>query len=163
MHGGGASGGNASSNNAEGSETHGEARAANAASHPTSTSAGAGTGASSGADASAGNKRGGKSAPAETRRTARNPFPDDLYRSTEKGPSRITLRCKILQEEYRLTSRETEIMELIVRGYSVARIAEEHVVSENTVRTHYKHIYAKLGIHKKQELIAMVDALKDTI
>ena len=163
MHGGGASGGNASSNNTEGSEAHGEARATNAASHPTSASAGAGTGASSGADASAGNKRGGKSAPAETRRTARNPFPDDLYRSTEKGPSRITLRCKILQEEYRLTSRETEIMELIVRGYSVARIAEEHVVSENTVRTHYKHIYAKLGIHKKQELIAMVDALKETI
>ena len=177
MHGGGASGGDASSNNAEGSEAHGEARATNAASHPTSASAGAETaanaaakagtttsaGANAAADTGASNKRGGKSAPAETRRTARNPFPDDLYRSTEKGPSRITLRCKILQEEYRLTSRETEIMELIVRGYSVARIAEEHVVSENTVRTHYKHIYAKLGIHKKQELIAMVDALKDTI
>ncbi len=172
-----------------GDEASGEPRTANAASRPTSegatnganvptasgaaagTGAGPGTdararagaGASSGADASASNKHGAKSAEAETRRTARNPFPDELYRSTEKGPSRITLRCKILQEEYRLTSRETEIMELIVRGYSVARIAEEHVVSENTVRTHYKHIYAKLGIHKKQELIAMVDALKDTI
>lgn len=177
MHGGGASGGNASSNNAEGSEARGEACGANAASHPTSASAGAETaanaaakagtttsaGANAAADTGASNKRGAKSAQAETRRTARNPFPDDLYQSTEKGPSRITLRCKILQEEYRLTSRETEIMELIVRGYSVARIAEEHVVSENTVRTHYKHIYAKLGIHKKQELIAMVDALKDTI
>lgn len=85
----------------------------------------------------------------------------DVYRSAEKAPSRITMRCKMLQEQYRLTSRETEIMELIVRGYSVARIAEEHVVSENTVRTHYKHIYAKLSVHKKQELIAMVDALKD--
>ena len=169
IHGGGASGGNASSNNAEGSEAHGEARAANAASHSTSASAGTETAANAAAgagmttSAGASNKRGAESAPAETRRTARNPFPDDLYQSTEKGPSRITLRCKIIQEEYRLTSRETEIMELIVRGYSVARIAEEHVVSENTVRTHYKHIYAKLGIHKKQELIAMVDALKDTI
>lgn len=187
----GSGGSGASGNSAKGSEAAGEARAANAASRPanaradaanganvptaanaaagtsagsgTDARAGAGTGASSGADASAGNKRRAKSAEAETRRAARNPFPDDLYHSTEKGPSRITLRCKILQEEYRLTSRETEIMELIVRGYSVARIAEEHVVSENTVRTHYKHIYAKLGIHKKQELIAMVDALKDTI
>lgn len=167
----------ASGNNAKGGEAHGEAHAANAAGRPTSAytsagtsvaGAGAGTtatgaGASTAADTGTSNKRGAKSAQAETRRTARNPFPDDLYRSTEKGPSRITLRCRILQEEYRLTSRETEIMELIVRGYSVARIAEEHVVSENTVRTHYKHIYAKLGIHKKQELIAMVDALKDTI
>ena len=167
----------ASGNNAKGGEAHGEAHAANAAGRPTSAytsagtsvaGAGAGTtatgaGASTAADTGTSNKRGAKSAQAETRRTARNPFPDDLYRSTEKGPSRITLRCRILQEEYRLTSRETEIMELIVRGYSVARIAEEHVVSENTVRTHYKHIYAKLAIHKKQELIAMVDALKDTI
>ena len=182
-----------SGDQANGSEAVGETRTANAASRPTSegatnganvptasgaaagTGAGSGAdaragarasadaGASSGADAGASNKRGAKSAQGETRRAARNPFPDDLYRSTEKGPSRITLRCKLLQEEYRLTSRETEIMELIVRGYSVARIAEEHVVSENTVRTHYKHIYAKLGIHKKQELIAMVDALKDTI
>ena len=163
MHGSGAGGGNASST---------EARAANAASRPTSAGAGTSaaeadtttsTSASAGANAGTSNKRGAKNAEAETRHTARNPFPDDLYQSMEKGPSRITLRCKILQEEYRLTSRETEIMELIVRGYSVARIAEEHVVSENTVRTHYKHIYAKLGIHKKQELIAMVDALKDTI
>ena len=175
--GGSASGHDASSNNAKGSKTHGEARATNAAGRPANAranaettanaAAGAGTttsaGANAAADTGASNKRGAKSAPTETRRTARNPFPDDLYQSTEKGPSRITLRCKILQEEYRLTSRETEIMELIVRGYSVARIAEEHVVSENTVRTHYKHIYAKLGIHKKQELIAMVDALKDTI
>ena len=160
-----------------GDEASGEPRTANAAGRPTSASAGAETaanaaagastttsaGANAAADTGASNKREAKSAQAETRRTARNPFPDDLYQSMEKGPSRITLRCKILQEEYRLTSRETEIMELIVRGYSVARIAEEHVVSENTVRTHYKHIYAKLGIHKKQELIAMVDALKDTI
>ncbi len=73
---------------------------------------------------------------------------------------RITLRCKMLQEQYRLTSRETEILELIARGYTVSRIAEKHVVSENTVRTHTKHIYTKLGVHKKQELIAMVDALK---
>ncbi len=152
--------GNANSNNAEGSEAHGEAHAANAAAGAGMTTS---AGANAAADTGASNKREAKSAQAETRRTARNPFPDDMYQSMEKGPSRITLRCKILQEEYRLTSRETEIMELIVRGYSVARIAQEHVVSENTVRTHYKHIYAKLGIHKKQELIAMVDALKDTI
>lgn len=87
-------------------------------------------------------------------------FSEEMYQLPQKAPSRITVRCKILQGQYRLTSRETEVMELIVRGYSVAQIAEKHVVSENTVRTHYKHIYAKLGIHKKQELIAMVDALK---
>ena len=46
--------------------------------------------------------------------------------------------------------------ELIARGNSVARIAEMLVVSENTVRTHSKRIYTKLGIHKRQELIELV-------
>ena len=42
-------------------------------------------------------------------------------------------------------------MELIARGNTVARIAEDLVVSENTIRTHSKRIYTKLDIHKKQE------------
>ena len=49
-------------------------------------------------------------------------------------------------------------MELIARGNTVARIAEDLVVSENTIRTHSKRIYAKLAIHKKQELLDLVDS-----
>lgn len=33
------------------------------------------------------------------------------------------------------------------------RIAETFLISENTVRGHVKHIYAKLGVHSKQELL----------
>ena len=47
-------------------------------------------------------------------------------------------------------------MELLARGNSVAFIAEELVVSENTIRTHSRRIYAKLAIHKKQELLTLV-------
>ncbi len=60
---------------------------------------------------------------------------------------------------YRLTARETEIMGLIAGGYTVPRIAEMLVVSENTVRTHSRHIYAKLGVHKKQELRDLLSRL----
>lgn len=49
------------------------------------------------------------------------------------------------------------IMRMLIRNYSYASIAEVFVISENTVRTHVKHIYAKLDIHKRQELIDMVD------
>ncbi len=41
---------------------------------------------------------------------------------------------------------------------TVVRIAEELVISENTVRMHSKRIYAKLDIHKKQDLIDLVDS-----
>ncbi len=40
----------------------------------------------------------------------------------------------------------------------MARTAEELVVSENTICTHMHRLYAKLDIHKKQELLEDVKA-----
>ena len=77
--------------------------------------------------------------------------------SASDVPDRIAAQAQLLRAHYRLSARETEIMELIARGNTVARIAEMLVVSENTVRTHSKRIYAKLDIHKKQELIDLID------
>ena len=51
-------------------------------------------------------------------------------------------------------------MELIARGNSMATIADCLVISENTVRTHAKHIYTKLNIHKRQELLDMLHDLE---
>lgn len=65
----------------------------------------------------------------------------------------IAQQAARIREQFRLTAREAEVMELLARGNSVARIAEMLVVSENTIRTHSKSIYAKLNIHKRQELI----------
>lgn len=70
---------------------------------------------------------------------------------------RIALQAKRIQENYRLSARETEVMELIARGHSVARIAKMLVVSENTIRTHSKRIYTKLDIHKKQDLVDLIE------
>ncbi|WP_139652171.1 helix-turn-helix domain-containing protein [Raoultibacter phocaeensis] len=84
--------------------------------------------------------------------TRPKPAEEPLYRD------RISKQAAALQQHYRLSARETEVMELIARGNSVARIAEELVVSENTIRTHSKRIYAKLAIHKKQELLDLIEA-----
>lgn len=70
---------------------------------------------------------------------------------------RTSKQCLHLQQCYGLSMRETEVMELIARGNSMATIAERLVISENTVRTHAKHIYTKLDIHKRQELLDMLD------
>lgn len=90
----------------------------------------------------------------ETKRPAR-------IRSEQEEPSyrdRISKQAAALQRHYRLSARETEVMELIARGNSVARTAEELVVSENTIRTHSKRIYTKLAIHKKQELLDLIES-----
>ena len=61
-----------------------------------------------------------------------------------------------LQTQFALSEREREVVDLVARGLTVARIAEDLYISENTVRTHKKRIYTKLGVHKKQELIDLI-------
>jgi RNA polymerase sigma factor (sigma-70 family) len=53
-----------------------------------------------------------------------------------------------------LSSREREILGLLVNGWSNRRIAEECFLSLNTVRTHVQNILVKLGVHSKLEAIA---------
>ncbi|HJF66610.1 MAG TPA: LuxR C-terminal-related transcriptional regulator, partial [Slackia equolifaciens] len=69
-------------------------------------------------------------------------------------------RCSAMTEESGLSAREAEIMEYLALGRSVPYIAEALYISENTVRTHCKSIYRKLGIHSKSELMDLVDNSK---
>lgn len=59
----------------------------------------------------------------------------------------------VLGERFGLTEREAEVAELMAGGRSKGYIAETLFVSENTVRSHAKHVYAKMGVHSRQELI----------
>lgn len=58
------------------------------------------------------------------------------------------------QEKYNLTPREAEILNYVLKGISNKGIAKELSLSENTVKTHLKNIFSKLGIKKRTELIA---------
>ena len=70
---------------------------------------------------------------------------------------RLSKQCRHVADEYGLSARETEVMELLGRGRSGPAIASELFISENTVRTHIKRIYAKVGVSKKQELLAVLE------
>jgi RNA polymerase sigma factor (sigma-70 family) len=52
---------------------------------------------------------------------------------------------------HRLSARECEILGLLAKGWSNRRIAEECLLSPNTVRTHVQNILVKLGAHSKLE------------
>jgi DNA-binding NarL/FixJ family response regulator len=51
-----------------------------------------------------------------------------------------------------LTPREAEVMELLQAGRSNAEIAQALHVSVETVRTHARHVYRKLGVRTRREL-----------
>ena len=65
----------------------------------------------------------------------------------------LSKRIQVIRNRYRLSTREAEVAELVARGNTVARIAEELVVSENTIRTHMRRLYAKLDIHKNRSCL----------
>ena len=77
--------------------------------------------------------------------------------TTESPAGAIARRCDELAEDFGLTEREREIFAMLARGRNARFIMEEFVLSRNTVKSHIKHIYAKLGVHSQQELIDLVE------
>lgn len=64
---------------------------------------------------------------------------------------------KTLAAEYKLSPRETEILHYLARGRSVPYMRDVLVISKSTIETHIKHIYAKVGVHYKQDLIDLIE------
>ena len=59
-------------------------------------------------------------------------------------------------EEYKLTSREKEILHSLVDGLSYKKIADKYIVSISTIRTHISNIYNKLHVNSKAEAVAKI-------
>lgn len=62
---------------------------------------------------------------------------------------------------FQLSKRETEILHLLVKGYTYKRIAADCFISMDTVRGHLKNIYSKLQVNSGKE--AMAKALQHKI
>ena len=73
------------------------------------------------------------------------------------GPrERFMARCDREAADAGLTAREAEIMALVAQGLTRREIERELFLSENTVKTHVRHLHAKLGTSSKAEVIALV-------
>lgn len=79
------------------------------------------------------------------------------YPQQKSDDTAFEAACAAVAEKHRLTARETEVFELLARGRTSPVIQEKLVLSHNTVKTHVRHIYAKLDVHSQQELISMVE------
>ena len=82
------------------------------------------------------------------------------------SPSATASECETvdaiarLAAEAQLTAREQEVLGLLAEGRSAPFIAEYLSIERSTAKTHVARIYAKLGVHTRQELISLVLSAK---
>jgi DNA-binding NarL/FixJ family response regulator len=60
------------------------------------------------------------------------------------------------RQQYLLTERELEVLQLLTKGHSTKVIADKLDIAFTTVRSHLKNIYAKLHVNCGKEAIAKV-------
>ncbi|MDD5807087.1 MAG: helix-turn-helix transcriptional regulator [Eggerthellales bacterium] len=65
--------------------------------------------------------------------------------------------CDSVIKEFGLSTREGEIIRLIAKGYTVDSISKKLYISPYTTQTHVRHIYAKMQIHKRSELLDYIN------
>ncbi|MBQ9002451.1 MAG: LuxR family transcriptional regulator [Eggerthellaceae bacterium] len=84
---------------------------------------------------------------------------DELSQLVTESDTRDSLEavCAEITETYGLSNRESEILAFALRGRTSERIAQELVISKSTVDTHLRRIYAKCGIHSRQELLDLAE------
>ena len=63
-----------------------------------------------------------------------------------------------IYDQYNLSTRESEVFRLLSEGRSAPYIADALVISENTVKSHIRHIYKKCKVNNRQDFIDLVES-----
>jgi len=83
-----------------------------------------------------------------------------IHLSDEAETAMRSFQKKIIEyPEIKLSSREKEIVQLMIKGLLNREIAEQLFISESTVETHRKNIYRKTDTHSVPKLIQIVNDL----
>jgi NarL family two-component system response regulator LiaR len=61
-----------------------------------------------------------------------------------------------------LTAREWEVIDLLKESKTTDQIADELVLSPETIRSHVKNILRKLDVRSRQEAVAVADEMRNT-
>jgi LuxR family maltose regulon positive regulatory protein len=83
-----------------------------------------------------------------------------LFETKEQKPADISVSASAKPLIDPLSKRELEILILIADGLKNKEIADELVISLNTVLYHIKNVYSKLGVNKRARAIAKAKQLK---
>ncbi len=66
---------------------------------------------------------------------------------------KMLFKPEVREARYGLTKRERQILESIVTGKTNRELSSQLSISEQTVKHHVSHIYDKLGVSSRLELL----------
>ena len=85
---------------------------------------------------------------------------DDPSEEVDMFTQILNANSRAVALHYGLSRRESEVLPYLLQGRSAPKIAEKLFVSENTVRSHIRHILEKTNTHSKADLIDIADRLE---
>ena len=85
----------------------------------------------------------------------------ELYQKAKQENLSISILDAFMDNIKKLTPSELSVFNLYVEGYTAKEAAEKLFLSINTIKTHNKHIYTKLNIRSRDELLLYVNLLKE--
>lgn len=92
------------------------------------------------------------------RRRPEAPDPSDASRALD-GAVEFAAKCIDAVSRFSLSPREAEVLMLLARGRNVPFIAGRLGISRTTVKTHIEHVYRKLGVSERQEMLDVIEGL----
>lgn len=87
-----------------------------------------------------------------------------LYQNVSKGTNGQTIAplsevvSSSLGKKFDLTAREIDVLNALLQGRSYTNIGTKLFISKSTVKTHASHIYQKIGVRSRDELIEYIDS-----
>lgn len=80
--------------------------------------------------------------------------------SVSDAEAAVLERAARFSQSHGLTKREAEVLGYLARGRTLPYIADALFVTTGTVKTHTAHIYRKLEVNSRQELLDLLDAFE---
>lgn len=69
----------------------------------------------------------------------------------------LMLRVVELSRAFDLSPREGEVLTLMAERKTVSQMEKELFVAQGTIKAHISHVYKKLGVHSRAEVLALFD------
>lgn len=103
----------------------------------------------------------GTAAPVAAQTSAARAAMERTPDTAERVGGRFSAKVKKVASLYLLTERETDILFELAKGGSASYIQEKYYISASTVKTHIRNIYRKLDIHKRSDLLRLLEEIDD--